>query len=123
MSAQVPRAERVGIRGSPCDRTSEAQGPAMTDFHHAWVLPVLLAVYLLLSGLRVLREYERAVIFRLGRLATAVMNPGGSGTGPGLVLLLPILDRMVRVSLQVITSEVPAQEVITWSRGVMSRSR
>jgi regulator of protease activity HflC (stomatin/prohibitin superfamily) len=53
----------------------------------------------------VLREYERAVVFRLGRL----MNQ----RGPGLVMLVPTIDRMVRVSLRTVTLRVPAQEVIT----------
>jgi regulator of protease activity HflC (stomatin/prohibitin superfamily) len=52
-----------------------------------------------------LREYERGIIFRLGRLVGA--------KGPGLILLIPIVDRMVKVSLRIITMDVPAQEVIT----------
>jgi len=52
-----------------------------------------------------LREYERGVIFRLGRLVGA--------KGPGLILLIPIVDRIVKVSLRVITMDVPAQEIIT----------
>jgi regulator of protease activity HflC (stomatin/prohibitin superfamily) len=62
---------------------------------------------------RILREYERAVIFRLGRTARAVLNPGGEGNGPGLVLLLPFIDRMVKVSLQTVAMDVPPQDVIT----------
>ena len=62
------------------------------------IVLVLLFLYILGSSVRVLREYERAVIFRLGRRARAVLNPGGAGNGPGIVLLLPILDRMVKVS-------------------------
>jgi regulator of protease activity HflC (stomatin/prohibitin superfamily) len=57
------------------------------------------------ASIRVLREYERAVVFRLGRLMDA--------RGPGLVLLLPTIDRMVRVSLRTVTLTVPPQEVIT----------
>jgi regulator of protease activity HflC (stomatin/prohibitin superfamily) len=57
------------------------------------------------ASVRVLREYERAVVFRLGRL----MNQ----RGPGLVMLVPSIDRMVRVSLRTVTLRVPAQEVIT----------
>jgi regulator of protease activity HflC (stomatin/prohibitin superfamily) len=64
-------------------------------------------------GVRILREYERAVIFRLGRSARAIMNPGGQGHGPGLVLLVPLIDRMVRVSLRTVALEVPPQDVIT----------
>jgi hypothetical protein len=71
------------------------------------VLVVLLvtAVALAAASVRVLREYERAVVFRLGR----VINE----KGPGLVLLIPAVDRMVRVSLRTITLRIPPQEVIT----------
>ena len=75
---------------------------------------VVIAVLVLLGNFaRILREYERAVIFRLGRTARAVLNPGGEGNGPGLVLLLPIIDRMVKVSLQTVAMDVPPQDVIT----------
>jgi regulator of protease activity HflC (stomatin/prohibitin superfamily) len=65
------------------------------------------------SFVKVLREYERAVIFRLGRSARAVFNLGGQGTGPGLILLVPLIDRMVKVSLRTIAMDVPPQDVIT----------
>ncbi len=66
---------------------------------------ILLLVMLISGAIRVLREYERAVVFRLGRFAGI--------KGPGLFLLVPILDRMVRISLRVITMDVPPQDVIT----------
>jgi len=69
------------------------------------LLAVAAAVALLLWSLRVLREYERAVVFRLGRLRPI--------KGPGLVILLPVLDRMVRVDLRVVTLTIPPQEIIT----------
>jgi regulator of protease activity HflC (stomatin/prohibitin superfamily) len=71
------------------------------------VLVVLAAIGLTAAGLsvRVLREYERGVVFRLGRLMDQ--------RGPGLVLLAPALDRMVRISLRTVTLTVPAQEIIT----------
>src|ERR1041384_471408 len=71
------------------------------------VLVVLLAVAVALAGasVRIMREYERAVVFRLGRLITQ--------KGPGLVLLIPGVDRMVRVSLRTVTLNVPPQDVIT----------
>jgi regulator of protease activity HflC (stomatin/prohibitin superfamily) len=74
------------------------------------VVPVLiglaaLAALALASSVRILREYERAVIFRLGRLIAA--------KGPGLILLIPVLDRMVRIDLRTITLNIPPQEVIT----------
>lgn len=69
-------------------------------------LGILVIVLVILSqAIKILREYERGVIFRLGRLVGA--------KGPGLILLIPIVDKMVRVSLRIITMDVPAQEVIT----------
>jgi regulator of protease activity HflC (stomatin/prohibitin superfamily) len=69
-------------------------------------LGILIIVLIILSqAIKILREYERGVIFRLGRLVGA--------KGPGLILLIPIVDRMVRISLRIITMDVPAQEVIT----------
>jgi regulator of protease activity HflC (stomatin/prohibitin superfamily) len=65
------------------------------------------------SFVKILREYERAVIFRLGRSARSILNPGGQGNGPGLVLLVPIIDKMVKVSLRTVAMDVPPQDVIT----------
>src|SRR6266567_1620661 len=75
------------------------------------ILVIVLAVGMLLgliaaaASVRILREYERAVVFRLGRLLEQ--------RGPGVVLLIPFLDRMVRVSLRTVTQQIPPQEVIT----------
>ncbi|HEY4277726.1 MAG TPA: slipin family protein [Conexibacter sp.] len=71
------------------------------------VLVVLIsaAVALAAASVRILREYERAVVFRLGRVMDL--------RGPGLVLLVPAIDRMVRVGLRTVTLKIPAQEVIT----------
>src|ERR671918_1136355 len=69
---------------------------------------VVVAFFLLIflgSAIRILREYERGVIFRLGRLIAQ--------KGPGLILLIPIIDRMVRVDLRTVTLNIPPQEVIT----------
>jgi regulator of protease activity HflC (stomatin/prohibitin superfamily) len=74
----------------------------------ALAIVVILLVLLLIvfaSAVRILREYERGVIFRLGRLIAQ--------KGPGLILLIPIVDRMVRVDLRTVTLSVPPQEVIT----------
>lgn len=69
------------------------------------IIPLALLVIILASAIRILREYERGVVFRLGRLA---------GTkGPGLVLIIPLVDRLVKVDLRVITMDVPPQDVIT----------
>ena len=77
------------------------------------VVVVAAALFFLGNFVRILREYERAVIFRLGRSARAILNPGGSGNGPGLVLLVPLIDRMVKVSMQTVAMDVPPQDVIT----------
>ncbi len=69
------------------------------------VFTFFVLVSILLSCLRVIREYERAVIFRLGR----VLAP----KGPGLIFLIPVLDRMVKVDTRTITHDVPPQDVIT----------
>ena len=66
---------------------------------------ILFVIIILASAIRILREYERGVIFRLGRLVGA--------KGPGLILLIPIVDRMVRVSLRTVVMDVPPQDVIT----------
>jgi regulator of protease activity HflC (stomatin/prohibitin superfamily) len=67
---------------------------------------LFLVVLFLISAVKVAREYERGVIFRLGRLLP-------SPKGPGLFLLIPIVDRMVKVDLRTITLNIPPQEVIT----------
>jgi regulator of protease activity HflC (stomatin/prohibitin superfamily) len=77
----------------------------MTAVLVALVVLVFLGLMLAASSVRILREYERGVVFRLGRLVDQ--------RGPGVVLLIPAVDRLVRVSLRTITMEVPAQEIIT----------
>src|SRR5436190_24207921 len=74
---------------------------------------VVIAFFVLLNAVRILREYERAVIFRFGRQAPAIVNPGGDGSGPGLLLLIPFVDKMVKVSLRTVVMYVPPQDVIT----------
>jgi len=69
------------------------------------VVIVLLGLILASASIRILREYERGVVFRLGRLLDQ--------KGPGVVLLIPFVDRMVRVSLRTVTQQIPPQEVIT----------
>lgn len=69
------------------------------------LLVLLAAVALVLASSRVLREYQRGVVFRLGRLRPIA--------GPGLVFLLPMLDRLIRVDLRTVTLTIPPQEVIT----------
>jgi regulator of protease activity HflC (stomatin/prohibitin superfamily) len=78
------------------------------------IIPVVvILLYIFLSSFRILREYERGVIFRFGRRTNSIFNPGGDGSGPGLVLLIPFVDKMVKVSLRTITMDVPPQDVIT----------
>ncbi|MCH7779282.1 MAG: slipin family protein [Acidobacteria bacterium] len=69
-------------------------------------LAILFVVFLIAQAVRILPEYERGVVFRLGRLR-------GMDYGPGLFLLIPIVDKMVRVSLRTIVHDVPSQDVIT----------
>ena len=77
----------------------------MTVLLVALVVLIGLLAALAAASVRVLREYERAVVFRLGRLV--------GQRGPGLVLLIPAIDRMVRVSLRTVTLNIPPQNVIT----------
>jgi regulator of protease activity HflC (stomatin/prohibitin superfamily) len=77
----------------------------MTAIVVALVIIIALGVAVAGASVRVLREYERAVVFRLGRLV--------GQKGPGIVLLIPIVDRMVRVDLRTVTFDVPPQDLIT----------
>src|SRR5262249_23424491 len=72
----------------------------------AVVVVVVLILFVLASAIKVIREYERAIVFRLGRLYP---NP----KGPGLFFLIPVVDRMVKVDLRTITLNIPPQDVIT----------
>jgi len=74
-------------------------------FSYTLVVVILLAFLFLSAAIKVLREYERGVIFRLGRLIGA--------KGPGLIILIPLIDRMVKVSLRLVAMDVPPQDVIT----------
>ncbi|MGA9117697.1 MAG: slipin family protein [Bacteroidota bacterium] len=66
---------------------------------------ILFAIILLANAVRILNEYERGVVFRLGRLVGV--------RGPGIILLIPLVDRMVKVSLRTVVMDVPPQDVIT----------
>ena len=80
----------------------------MQQFPVITVVIVLLVIIILSSAIRILREYERGVVFRLGRL-----TGNGGVRGPGLILLIPIIDKMVKVSLRTVVLDVPPQDVIT----------
>ena len=70
-----------------------------------WILAVILLVLFLSAALKILKEYERGVIFRLGRVIDT--------KGPGLIILIPVIDKMVKVTLRLVTMDVPEQDVIT----------
>lgn len=67
---------------------------------------IIVVVFFLFSAIKILNEYERGVIFRLGRVL-------GMPKGPGLIILIPIIDRMVKVSLRTVVLDIPPQDVIT----------
>ncbi len=69
------------------------------------IIIVVLGLILLFKSIRIVREYERGVVFRLGRLLRA--------KGPGLFLLIPFIDKMVKVELRTVTMDVPPQDIIT----------
>jgi len=70
-----------------------------------YILALVLIIMFLASAIKILREYERGVIFRLGRVIKT--------KGPGVIILIPVIDRMVKVSLRLVTMDVPSQDVIT----------
>jgi regulator of protease activity HflC (stomatin/prohibitin superfamily) len=71
-----------------------------------YMFVIIVIIFFLASAIKILNEYERGVIFRLGRVL-------GAPKGPGLIILIPILDRMVKVSLRTVVLDVPPQDVIT----------
>src|SRR5512147_3201130 len=74
-------------------------------FSYAFLTVLFLGILILTSAIKVLREYERGVIFRLGRCI--------GQKGPGLILLIPFIDKMVKIPLRTVTMDVPPQDVIT----------
>jgi regulator of protease activity HflC (stomatin/prohibitin superfamily) len=70
-----------------------------------YIIAIILIIFFLSAAIKILREYERGVIFRLGRVIKT--------KGPGLILLIPVIDKMVRVSLRLVAMDVPSQDVIT----------
>jgi regulator of protease activity HflC (stomatin/prohibitin superfamily) len=72
----------------------------------AYVFILVLIVFFLASAIKILNEYERGVIFRLGRVL-------GAPKGPGLIILIPIIDKMTKVSLRTVVLDIPPQDVIT----------
>lgn len=80
----------------------------MGQFPVVAVVIAFFGILILANAIRILREYERAVVFRLGRLIN-----GHGVKGPGLILLIPVIDKMVRVSLRTVVMDVPTQDIIT----------
>jgi len=76
-------------------------GPSLMSF----LFILFLVVYFLSSAIKILKEYERGVVFRLGRIIPV--------KGPGLVLIWPLIDKLVKVSLRIVTMDVPSQDIIT----------
>lgn len=79
--------------------------PGFTPFFTGTILVVFFVVYILTSAIKILKEYERGVVFRLGRIIPV--------KGPGLVIIWPIIDKLVKVSLRTVTMDVPPQDIIT----------
>lgn len=79
--------------------------PLLTPVLMTVLFAVFFAAYILSSAIKILKEYERGVVFRLGRIIPV--------KGPGLVIIWPIIDKLVRVSLRTVTFDVPAQDIIT----------
>jgi regulator of protease activity HflC (stomatin/prohibitin superfamily) len=77
----------------------------------SFAVVLILILMIMASALRILNEYERGVIFRLGRVRTVEGQP--QPKGPGLIFLIPIVDKLVKVSLRTVTMDVPPQDVIT----------
>src|SRR5712692_3190160 len=109
MSAQVihsraGKANRGGLKGhSGVARPTREplKGAAMLG---AWAALAILVAFVL-SGLKILREYERAVVFRLGRVVGA--------RGPGIIYVIPGIEKAIRIDLRTITMDIPSQDVIT----------
>jgi len=72
----------------------------------AYIFVIVIVIFFLASAIKILNEYERGIIFRLGRVL-------GRPKGPGLIILIPIVDKMVKVSLRTVVLDVPSQDVIT----------
>jgi regulator of protease activity HflC (stomatin/prohibitin superfamily) len=77
----------------------------LSTFSLPMIVVIALVVMFLFSAIKIMNEYERAVIFRLGRIRDV--------KGPGLIIIIPIIDRVVKIDMRTITMDVPAQDVIT----------
>ena|SRR5690606_14828135 len=95
----------TGTPGGPFSKGEMSMFEALTPLLCVVLGVIVVALSLLGSAVRIVQEYERGVIFRLGRLVGA--------KGPGLFFLVPIIDRMMKIDLRTVTLDVPAQEAIT----------
>src|SRR5260370_39688838 len=87
------------------------------------IIPVVvILLYIFFSSFRILREYERAVIFRFGRRANATCNPGGDGSGPGLVLLIPLIGKKGQGSTRAIAMDVLPPDEVARGPAALARS-
>src|SRR3990170_3658434 len=77
----------------------------MQNLPISMIILVVLALYIIASSIRILNEYERGVVFRLGRMVGV--------RGPGLIILVPFIEKMTKVSLRTVVMDVPPQDVIT----------
>src|SRR5262249_22722742 len=98
---RVTAVDGLTLRVSRAGDSAQAPQEASTmlgglDWTLGLIPVVIIAFFVLLNAVRILREYERAVIFRFGRQSPAIINPGGDGSGPGLLLLIPFVDKMVK---------------------------
>ena len=104
----VGDAVEVAAREGPAPARAPARRALRRDESHARLRLTTVLVFgvaLLLSGLKMLNEFERGVVFRLGRLVGA--------RGPGMIYVIPLVERMERVDLRTVTMDVPPQDVIT----------
>ena len=76
------------------------------NFITGWMIAVVVLIVILQAAIKILPEYERGVLFRLGRVT-------GVARGPGLIFIVPIIDRLLRVSLRTVTLDIPPQDIIT----------
>lgn len=79
--------------------------PGLPAGFMGFLIVIFLVIYFLSSAIKILREYERGVVFRLGRVIPV--------KGPGLVIIIPIIDKLVKVSLRIVAMDVPSQDIIT----------
>ena len=90
-------------------RVAEARSEELGGGRYVWIrVPatfLVIVIALVISGIKILKEYERAVVFRLGRMVGA--------RGPGMIYIIPGVEKMVKMDLRTVTMDIPPQDVIT----------